>query len=308
MNFTGQFTHWARNTLPVISGEGVTLSDFQVNSPVSASGAITLIASTNGTPTATGARTVTLTTGGEIVTTNFNVTSTPVGIISVSPDHTAPSTSNFTVGIVGLNTHFNQATTAVQFGPQITVNSVTVTDATHLTANISTSYLLSRVLTPSPSGWQSIFVNTGMEQVMAGFLVDYPAVPSLVSVSPSSGAQGQTLNDVVITGSLTNWVQGTTEAILGAGITVSNLAITSPTTATATIAISPTAPVGGNTVVMYTGTTGPPADSGRWSASSSSCRTSPARPTTTPTSKASTARRVVRRRAWRWWGNCRPSR
>jgi len=254
VNFTGQFTHWARNTLPVISGEGVTLSDFQVNSPVSASGAITLIASTNGTPTATGARTVTLTTGGEIVTTNFNVTSTPVGIISVSPDHTAPSTSNFTVGIVGLNTHFNQATTAVQFGPQITVNSVTVTDATHLTANISTSYLLSRVLTPSPSGWQSIFVNTGMEQVMAGFLVDYPAVPSLVSVSPSSGAQGQTLNDVVITGSLTNWVQGTTEAILGAGITVSNLAITSPTTATATIAISPTAPVGGNTVVMYTGT------------------------------------------------------
>ncbi|MGD0894371.1 MAG: Ig-like domain-containing protein [Terracidiphilus sp.] len=253
VNFTGQFTHWAASTLPVISGEGVTLSDFVVNSPVSASGVITLIGSTNGTPTATGTRTVTLTTGGEIVTTNFNVTSTPVGIVSVTPDHTAPSISSFNVAIVGLNTHFSQATTIVQFGPQITVNSVTVTDTSHLTANISTSYLLSNVLTPSPSGWQNIFVNTGTEQVMAGFLVDYPAVPGLVSVTPSSGAQGQTLNDVVITGSLTDWVQGTTEAILGAGITVSNLTITSPTTATATIAISPTAPVGGNTVVMYTG-------------------------------------------------------
>ena len=88
---------------------------------------------------------------------------------------------------------------------------------------------------------------------MGGFLIDSPALPSLVSVSPSSGAQGATLSDVVITGSLTNWVQGQTEAILGAGISVSNLVITSPTTATATIAISPTAPIGGNSVVMYTG-------------------------------------------------------
>ena len=85
--------------------------------------------------------------------------------------------------------------------------------------------------------------------------MDYPALPSLVSVVPSSGAQGQTLNDVVITGSLTNWVQGTTQAILGAGVSVINLTITSPTTATATIAISPTASLsGGNSrVVMYTG-------------------------------------------------------
>jgi hypothetical protein len=253
VNFFGQFTHWAANTLPVISGEGVTLSNFNVTSPVSATGTITIIAGVNGTPTATGARLVTFTTGGEIVTTYFNVTSTPVGIVFVSPDDAPPSTTNLNVSIVGLNTHFNQATTVVQFGPQITVNSVTVTDSTHLTANISTSYLLSSVLTPTPSGWQNIFVNTGAEQVMAGFLVDYPTLPSIVSVSPSSGAQGATLSGVVITGNLTNWVEGTTEAILGAGVTVSELTITSPTTATATIAISPTAPVGGNSVVMYTG-------------------------------------------------------
>ncbi len=253
VNFTGQFTHWGTTTLPVIAGEGVTLSHFNVTSPVSATGTVTIIAGTNGTPTATGTRLVTFTTGGEIVTTNFNVTSTPVGIIYVTPDDAPPGSNSVNVQITGLNTHFSQATSVVQFGPQITVNSVTVTDATHLTANISTNYLLSSVLTPTPSGWQNIFVNTGAEQVMAGFLSDYPALPSLVSVSPSSGAQGATLSDVVITGNLTNWVQGTTEAILGAGITVSQLTITSPTTATATIAISPTAPVGGNSVVMYTG-------------------------------------------------------
>ncbi|HEY1902662.1 MAG TPA: Ig-like domain-containing protein [Terracidiphilus sp.] len=253
VNFTGQFTHWGATTLPVISGEGVTLSNFVVQTPVSATGTITIIAGTNGTPTATGSRLVTFTTGGEIVTTNFNVTSTPVGIISVSPDHTPPSTT-VNVAIVGLNTHFASGTTQVLFGPQITVNSITVTDATHLTANISTSYMLSGTLTPSPSGWQSIYVNTGAEQVIAGFLVDYPTLPSLVSVSPSSGAQGATLSDVVITGNLTSWAQGTTEAILGAGVTVSNLTVTSPTSATATIAISPTAPIGGNTVVMITGT------------------------------------------------------
>jgi hypothetical protein len=254
VNFTGQFTHWGTTTLPVIAGEGVTLSNFVVNSPVSASGTITIIGATNGTPTATGLRLVTFTTGGEIVTTNFNVTQTPVGIISVSPDHTAPSTTGFNVEIVGLNTHFNQATTVVEFGPQITVTNVTVNSPTDLIATINTSYMLSGVLTPSPSGWQNIFVNTGAEQVMSGFLVDYPAVPSLVSVSPSSGAQGSTLGGVTITGNLTNWVQGTTVAILGAGVTVSELTITSPTTATATIAISPTAPVGGNSVVMITGT------------------------------------------------------
>lgn len=255
-NFTGQFTHWNSSTLAVMGGEGVTLTNFKVFSAVSASATVTIVAGTNGTPTATGPRLVTLTTGGEIVTTNFNVTSTPVGLISVTPDHAPPSTTNLSVEIIGLNTHFTSGTTQVLFGPQITVNSVQVNSPTDLIANISTSYMLSGVLTPSPSGWQSIYVNTGAEQVMGGFLVDYPATPSLLSVSPSSGAQGSTLS-VVITGSLTNW-QGAggatpTEAILGAGVSVSDLSITSPTTATATLTISPTAPVGGNTVVMITG-------------------------------------------------------
>ncbi|HEX4004971.1 MAG TPA: Ig-like domain-containing protein [Acidobacteriaceae bacterium] len=248
VSFTGQFTHFVQGvTLPVIAGQGVTLSNFTVTSNLGATGTITIAAGA-----ATGPRLVTFTTGGEIVTTYFNVTSTPVGIIYVSPSN-ARQLTTLDVGITGLNTHFAQGTTQVIFGgPQITVNKVTVTSPTQLTANITTSYLYSGVTTASPPGFQTIYVNTGDEQVLGGFAVDAPATPTILGVSPDSTQQGSTVN-VTITGSLTNWAQGTSELILGAGVTVANLEITSPTTATATISASPTAPVGGNSVIMITG-------------------------------------------------------
>jgi hypothetical protein len=279
VSFTGQFTHFGATTFPVIAGEGVSLTNFHVTSMFSATGTINILGAINGTPTATGTRLVTFTTNGEIVTTNFNVTQTPVGLISVTPPQ-APMNVTLDVAIVGLNTHFQPASgatpTTVQFGPQITVNSVTVSDATHLVANITTNYAYNGGTPSTPPGYQTVYVNTGnehvsglegIEQVLGGFGVTPPAQPSLTSVcitgtgplgtSPvpcvSGSPQGSTVG-VTITGFLTNWVQGQTEAILGAGITVSNLVITSPTTATATIAIDPTAPVGGNPAIMFTGT------------------------------------------------------
>jgi LEA14-like dessication related protein len=260
VSFTGQFTHFGPTTSSVISGEGVTLTGFNPSGLTSATATVNIISGTNGTPTATGPRLITLTTGGEIVTTYFNVTQTPVGIISVSPSHAPPSTTK-TVEIIGLNTNFVQGTTQVLFGPQITVDpsSILVKGPADLTVSVTTSFIDNGNTLPTPPGWQNIYVNTGAEQVMAGFLIDSPAQPSLVSVCVtgsipcvSSAQQGATV-DVTITGSLTHWVQNTTEAILGAGVTVSNLQILSPTVATATIAVSPTAPVGGNSVIMYTG-------------------------------------------------------
>ncbi|MGB6746110.1 MAG: hypothetical protein WBE38_20845, partial [Terracidiphilus sp.] len=250
VSFTGQFTHFSQSgTLPVIAGQGVTLTNFTVNSLVSATGTINIAAGA-----ATGSRLVTFTTGGEIVTTYFNVTSTPVGIVSISPYH-SPQSTTLNVEIVGLNTHFAAGTTQVIFGgPQITVNSVTVNSATDLIANVTTSYTPpGGALTPTPPGWNSVYINTGAEMLITGFSVDAPATPTILSVSPSSAPQGSSGNSVTITGSLTNWVQGQSELILGAGVTVANLAITSPTTATATISVSPTAPVGGNSVIMITG-------------------------------------------------------
>ncbi len=250
VSFTGQFTHFSANTLPVIAGQGVTLSNFVVTPPLGATGTIHIAKGA-----ATGPRLVTFTTGGEIVTTYFNVTSTPVRIISVAPWH-GPQSTTMGVEIIGLNTNFTSVgltpTQVIFGGPQITVNSVTVKSATDLIANITTTYTHNNIITPTPPGWQAVYVNTGAEQLIAGFLVDAPASPTIVSVDPPSAAQGSTWG-VTITGSLTNWVQGVSELILGAGVTVADLQITSLTTATATIAVSPTAPVGGNSVIMITG-------------------------------------------------------
>jgi hypothetical protein len=348
-NFTGQFTHFGPfagqpvSTSAVISGEGVTLTNFTVTGLTSATATVTIISGVNGTPTALGPRKITFTTGGEIVKTYFNVTKIPLGILSVSPNH-GPQSTTMNVELVGQNTHFTQPTT-VLFGPQITVNGVTVNSDTDLIANITTSYNDGGILA-TPPGWQNVYINsaagtgfttaaglptttsgtgsgavvsitasptgalasctattggsgykvgdyvyptqagsvdsacqvtgvdgstaittmiTVQEQVITSFLVDSPAQPSLVSVCVtgtgpyststvpcvSSAQQGATV-DVTITGSLTHWVQGTTEGILGAGVTIGNLTITSPTTATATIAVTPTAPVGGNSVIMIT--------------------------------------------------------
>lgn len=262
VNFTGQFTHWTQaGTVPVVAGSGVTLNSFTVLNGSLAKATLSIAPGTI-TSSPNNPHLVTFTTGAEVETTYFNVTTTPVGIISVSPSH-SPQSDTLNVAIVGLNTHFTPNVTQVQFGPQITVNSVTVTDATHLTANITTSYLLSSVVTPTPPGWQNVYVNTNAEQVIAGFLVDAPLSPSLTSVCltgdlptcVSSAQQGAGGLAVTITGNLTNW-DNTSELILGAGITVSNLTITSPTTATADLSVSPTAPVGGNSVIMITEDTG----------------------------------------------------
>ena len=256
VSFTGQFTHFSQTaTVPVISGEGVTLTNFTVNNVDGATGTINIQAGA-----APGPRLVTFTTGGEIVTTYFNVTTIPVGIVSVLPGH-GPQSTTMNVEIVGLNTSFVSGSTQVVFGgPQITVNSVTVNGPTDLIANITTSYTPpGGLLTPTPPGWNSVYINDPTEQLIAGFLVDAPATPSLVSACVtadlpacvSSAPQGSGGTDVTITGALTTW-NSTSELVMGAGVTVSNLVIVNPTTATATVAVSPTAPVGGNSVIMIT--------------------------------------------------------
>jgi hypothetical protein len=237
--FTGQFTHFGPTTLAVVSGQGVTLQNLVFSSNVSAQAKLVI------DPTATpGLREITFTTGGEIVTTYFNVVTTPAYLVTISPYH-SPQGTSLNVEITGAYTHFTAGTTVVNIDPQIAVNSTTVSTATDLVSNITIS--------PTATiGWHTVYVNTGNEQVIIGFYVDGPQAPTIVSVVPGSAAQGAEEN-VVITGSLTNWVQGQTELILGAGVTVSNFTVTGPTTATATISVSPTAPVGGDAVITITG-------------------------------------------------------
>jgi hypothetical protein len=246
VNFTGDFTHFAQGkTTAVISGQGVTIQNFKVTSLESATA--TLVVAANAP---IGGYLVTLTTplsggGYETPTTWFDVTAVPVYLQSINPYHAPPSTSGLGIEIIGVNTHFAQGQTVLSFGPDVTVNTLNIVSLTDLKATIS-------IDAAAALGWRNAYVNTGAEQVTGGFRIDGPN-PIIVSVTPSSGQQGQTISQVTIAGQNTHFQQGVTQAIVGAGITVSNLAVSSATAATATIAISPTAPAGPNTVVMITG-------------------------------------------------------
>jgi hypothetical protein len=254
VNFNGNFTHFAQGqTTANIDGNGVTIQNFTVNSPHNATAQFVIAQSAPAAPSVLcmnqygGNRIITLETplasGSEIVQAGFCVTSTPAVLTSISPYHSAAPAANLNVTITGQYTHFQQGTTTVGFGPNITVNSVSVSDATDLVANIG-------VDATAVIGWRPVFVNTGSEQLTIGFAIDPPATSSLVSVLPNSGYQGES-KTVQITGNLTNF-NNTTTAILGAGITVNSLTINSAASATAQISIDPTTPAGGRTVSMVT--------------------------------------------------------
>ena len=257
--FSGSFTHWiAGTTVANISGQGVSIQNFTVDTPASAHATLVIDVTAPSAPAnacAPGNRTLTLTTVfgsiDEIDTAPFCVTSTPAYLTSITPGHSVVPAAGLVVDIFGANTHFD-GTTQVGFGPNITVSAPTILTATHLrvTLNIAAGAAL---------GYRQAYVNSACggcvpsnpEQLSIGFHLDYPATSTLTSIFPNSGAQGQALTGVTITGNLTNW-NSSTLAILGAGVTVSNLNILTPNTATADISISPTTPVGGRSVVMIT--------------------------------------------------------
>jgi hypothetical protein len=77
-------------------------------------------------------------------------------------------------------------------------------------------------------------------------------VATISSVSPNSGNLGQTLT-ILVTGSATHFVNGTTTAFFGTGITINSVSVTSSTTANVNITIAPTTTLGLRTVTMTTG-------------------------------------------------------
>ena len=236
-------------TLATISGTGVYFSNPD-QSPATSTTLSGCMGGTTGIATATlyvapnalpGPRTITLTTSNQIVTTTFNVALAQ--IVSISPYYAPPGSNAIPVAIVGQGTHFG-STTTLSFGPGITVPSHTAASSTQLNATIDVS-------STAACGWRFAFVNTGSEQLTVGFLVNCQ-VPLIASIMPSTGEQGQTLSNVQVTGADTNWVQGLTTFIMGAGVTVVNTDVTSATSAVLTLAVSPTAPVGPNSSTAIT--------------------------------------------------------
>ena len=77
--------------------------------------------------------------------------------------------------------------------------------------------------------------------------------PVVTAVVPNAGQQGQSGLAVTITGQNTQFIQGTTTASLGLGVTVDSVTVTSATSLTAVISIAANGPLGARTVTVTTG-------------------------------------------------------
>jgi subtilisin family serine protease len=153
----------------------------------------------------------------------------------------------FNVFIAGTDTHFENGVSEVTFDPQdgITVNSTTVTDATHAVANIT-------VAADAPLGPRKVNVLTDSEEPSPrerGFTVYSPRI---ISSSPRQAYNGDTL-DVAITGRGTAFENGTSVAVFGSDVTVNSTTVADRTHAVANITVSASASTGYRDVNVITG-------------------------------------------------------
>ena len=239
---TGQATSFVQGQTTANFGPGITSNSVTVTNATTATVNITI------TPTAfTGPRNVTLTTGTEIATlgNGFAVTAGPAAITQLVPN-TAAQGQTLTVEVTGQATHFVQGVTTADFGPNVSVNSVTVTSQTTVSASIT-------VAPTALAGVRTVTLTTGGElaSLVNGFTLQ-SVLPVVTGAVPTSAPQGQTL-DVVVSGQNTNFQQGVTVAALGSGIAVNAVTVGGPTSATLNLSIDPTTSVGTRTVQMTTG-------------------------------------------------------
>jgi len=240
---TGQYTNFSQTSSQVSFGAGVTVNSATV---ASATGLTAIISVAPGA--VVGPRTVTVTTGAEVVSlaNGFTVgAGTPV-LLTVNPNTGQQGQANFSVALTGQYTNFAQASSQVNFGAGVTVNSITVASATGLTANIS-------VAPGAGVGARTVTVTTGAEVVSLanGFTVG--AGTPVLTVSPNTGQQGQTNLSVALAGQYTNFAQASSQVNFGAGVTVHSITVASATGLTANISIAAGASVGARTVSVTTG-------------------------------------------------------
>ena len=121
-------------------------------------------------------------------------------------------------------------------GSGITVSNVTVVSGTQITATLN-------IAANATTGAYNISVTTtGGTSNTAAFTVNGSnGLPTLTSVTPSSGARGTSVN-VTLTG--TNFTPASQVRLQGAGLTQTNIVVVSPTQITATYNISSTVATG----------------------------------------------------------------
>lgn len=245
VSITGLATHFVQGTSVAIFGAGVTVTALTVSSATTATAIVSIDPAA-----APGQRTVTVTTSSEVASfaNGFTVSASGPILYTLNPGGSSQGATNLQVQITGLNTHFNQGASVASFGAGITVVSLTVTSPTAANAVID--------IDPTATiGQRTVTVTTGSEAApfANGFSV-VAGVAGITEINPGGGLQGTQNLSLAITAQFTHWVQGTTQASFGAGVTVVSLTITSATTATAVVNVDPAASLGARDVTFTSGT------------------------------------------------------
>lgn len=192
VTITGTLTSWdASSTLSL--GDGVTVTGMTVVSPTE------ITATAQVAPDASiGFRTATVTTADTGATDTqdmaLTLTAAPVTAIAtvagVTPDQ-AQAGEQESVVVVGQNSHFVAGETTADFGAGVTVDSVSVTDATHATVTID-------VDAGAAVGFRDVTITTGAETAtqLDGFQI-VPIVPSSPSITIDPVSQGVAANQTV---------------------------------------------------------------------------------------------------------------
>jgi FtsP/CotA-like multicopper oxidase with cupredoxin domain len=168
------------------------------------------------------------------------VTFTFPSVTSISPASGARGTA---VPVTITGTNLTGATAVNISGTGITVSGVNVNSATQITATFT-------IATTAALGARNVNVTTpGGTTNNVTFTVINPPVPTLTSISPTSGVRG-TAVPVTLTG--TNLTGATAVTVSGTGITVSGVTVNSATQITATLTISTTAALGARSVRVVT--------------------------------------------------------
>jgi hypothetical protein len=184
-----------------------------------------------------GGRNVSVTTGGGPSNSLiFNVTSAnnPPTLTALSPNR-GPRGTATKVTLTGTNFVTGQSTLNIS-GASVVASNVVVVSSTKITASLTPAV--------NATGTAQITVTTPGGTTSAKPF-DIYLLPSLTSITPSSGARGSNVN-VTLTGTNFRFPQDC--SVSGTGITVTNIVVVNSTTLTATFQITAGAAIGTRTV------------------------------------------------------------
>ena len=158
VNLTGQFSNFFQGSTQASFGAGISVGGAAAGVP----GPVTVLSSTAATAqlvidpaSSPGVRDVSVRTGAEIAVRAAGFVVTGTGTITqLTPNSGAQGQVNLSVAITGQLTHFTQGSTQVSFGSGVLVNTVNVTDATHLFISLT-------IPTSALVGTRTVLVTTG---------------------------------------------------------------------------------------------------------------------------------------------------